>query len=174
VHPAPTLPPQNDEQVNGKKLVPSSVVVLRFMAPLVLWAAAVVVVFGVSFTQLANLQGPLSSLNAAAHVTYRISRVRLMGNFLAFSETNADNDRYRADLLDELGVLRKEVCWGGWVGGWVRWVGKEGGELTELVMRHMGFFTLFQQTSPPPVPLTLLCSTMHSYTADPFRRSTRT
>ena len=31
-------------------------VVPRFMAPLLLWAAAVVIVFGVSFTNLANLQ----------------------------------------------------------------------------------------------------------------------
>jgi hypothetical protein len=59
--------------------MPNSVVVLRFMAPLFLWAIAVVAVFGVSFTELANLQGPLSSLNAAAHVNYRVSRVRLMG-----------------------------------------------------------------------------------------------
>ena len=73
---APCLP---WPQVNGKKLIPNSTVLLKFMAPLVLWAAAVVVVFGVSFTMLANLQGPLSSLNAAAHVTYRVSRVRLLG-----------------------------------------------------------------------------------------------
>lgn len=59
--------------------MPNSAVVLRFMSPLVLWAIAVVIVFGVSFKQLANLQGPLSSLNAAAHVTYRTSRIRLMG-----------------------------------------------------------------------------------------------
>jgi hypothetical protein len=59
--------------------MPNSTVVLRFVAPLLLWAVAVVVVFGVSFTQLANLQGPLSSLNAAAHVNYRVSRVRLQG-----------------------------------------------------------------------------------------------
>lgn len=76
---APALEIMLQPQVNGKKLQPNSTVVLRFMAPLVAWAIAVVVVFGVSFTQLANLQGPLSSLNAAAHVTYRISRVRVRG-----------------------------------------------------------------------------------------------
>jgi hypothetical protein len=48
------------------------------MLPLVAWAAAVVIVFGVSFERLGGLQAPLASLNAAAHVTFRISRVRLM------------------------------------------------------------------------------------------------
>ncbi|KIY98973.1 hypothetical protein MNEG_8988 [Monoraphidium neglectum] len=95
-------------KVNGKKLLPNSTAVLRFMAPLVLWAAAVVVVFGVSFVELANLQGPLSSLNAAAHVTYRVSRVRLAGNKLALSESVADNADYRTQLLDNLATLRQE------------------------------------------------------------------
>ncbi|GBF92718.1 hypothetical protein Rsub_05087, partial [Raphidocelis subcapitata] len=95
-------------KVNGKKLIPNATVVLRFMSPLLLWAIAVVIVFGVSFKQLANLQGPLSSLNAAAHVNYRISRVRLIGNFLGFAESSADNARFRAELLAELGTLRSE------------------------------------------------------------------
>jgi hypothetical protein len=38
------------------------------MAPLALWAMAVVVLFGVSFKELENLQGPLSSLNVAGEV----------------------------------------------------------------------------------------------------------
>lgn len=95
-------------KVNGKKLVPNSAVVMRFMAPLLLWAAAVVVVFGVSFAQLSNLQAPLSSLNAVAHVTYRISRVRVMGNFLAYSMSSADNAEFRADLVAELATLQSE------------------------------------------------------------------
>ncbi|KAI8474715.1 MAG: hypothetical protein J3K34DRAFT_518018 [Monoraphidium minutum] len=95
-------------KVNGKKLMPNSTVVLRFMAPLVLWAAAVIVVFGVSFTQLANLQGPLSSLNAAAHVTYRVSRVRLNGNYLAYSETASENAKFRERLMEEIAMLRSE------------------------------------------------------------------
>jgi hypothetical protein len=95
-------------KVNGKKLVPNSAVLMRFMGPLLLWAVAVVVVFGVSFGELSNLQGPLSSLNAAGHVTYRVSRVRLMGNFLAFASTNAENAQHRANLLAELATLRSE------------------------------------------------------------------
>jgi hypothetical protein len=47
---------------NGKRLVPSSLVVLRFMAPLMLWVGAVVVISGVSYMKLQGLQGPLASL----------------------------------------------------------------------------------------------------------------
>ncbi len=108
-HSGPPTLTNEPPQVNGKKLLPNSGVIIRFMAPLLLWAAAVVIVFGVSFTQLANLQGPLSSLNAAAHVNYRVSRVRLMGNMLAYSESDADNDLYRGNLLQEIATLRSEV-----------------------------------------------------------------
>lgn len=38
------------------RLHANSTVVLRFMAPLLLWAVAVIVVFGVSFLELSNLQ----------------------------------------------------------------------------------------------------------------------
>jgi hypothetical protein len=100
-------------QVNGKKLTPNSVVVLKFMVrklffsvkaelfatqhththahnththqvPLLIWASAVIVIFGVTFQKLAGLQAPLSSLNAAARVTYGISRVRLAVGRLGF------------------------------------------------------------------------------------------
>lgn len=45
------------------------------MGPMIAWAAAVIIIFGVSYVQLSDLQRPLSSLNAAARVTYRVSRV---------------------------------------------------------------------------------------------------
>lgn len=47
---------------NGKKLVPSSQVVVKLMAPLLLWVAAVMVIYGVSYSNLQGLQGPLASL----------------------------------------------------------------------------------------------------------------
>jgi hypothetical protein len=52
-------------KLNGKKLLPSNAAVSRLLLPLVLWAVAVVAVFGVSYTQLQGLQAPLSSLNGA-------------------------------------------------------------------------------------------------------------
>lgn len=73
---APPLP--RCSQVNGRKLVPSPGVLLRFSLPMLLWAAGIVALFGASLLRLAALQAPLASLNAAAHVTYRMSRVRLM------------------------------------------------------------------------------------------------
>lgn len=64
--------------------------------------------YGVSFQKLSALQGPLSSLNVAAHVIYRIARVRFVGNNLSFSLTASENVRYRALLMDELKLLRQE------------------------------------------------------------------
>lgn len=50
-------------RLNGKKLLPSNAVVVRMMAPLVLWVVGVIIVFGASYVQLQGLQAPLSSLN---------------------------------------------------------------------------------------------------------------
>lgn len=47
---------------NGKKLVPSLHVIVKLMAPLLLWVAAVMVIYGVSYSNLQGLQGPLASL----------------------------------------------------------------------------------------------------------------
>ena len=66
-------------QLNGKRLVPNNATLAKFMAPLLVWFYTVVAIFGVSFMMLSVLQAPLSSLNAAAHVMYRTSRIRVMG-----------------------------------------------------------------------------------------------
>jgi hypothetical protein len=47
---------------------------LSAQVPLLLWVAAVIIIFGVSFQKLQGLQGPLASLNAAAHVRFRFAR----------------------------------------------------------------------------------------------------
>ena len=39
---------------------------------------------------------------------YRLTRTRLMANLLAFSTSDADNAKYRADLRQELQLLREE------------------------------------------------------------------
>lgn len=44
---------------------------LSVQLPMLLWVAAVIVIYGVSFQKLEGLQAPLASLNAAAHVRYR-------------------------------------------------------------------------------------------------------
>ncbi|KAF8055488.1 tmcC [Scenedesmus sp. PABB004] len=95
-------------KINGKKLVPHSGVLWRFMVPLLLWVAAVIIIFGVSFQKLQGLQGPLASLNAAAHVRFRLARVRLIANVYAFAETPAEMAGYRDELRYELGKMRSE------------------------------------------------------------------
>eukprot|EP00879_Flechtneria_rotunda_P009748 GHRR01010197.1.p2 GENE.GHRR01010197.1~~GHRR01010197.1.p2 ORF type:complete len:816 (+),score=239.63 GHRR01010197.1:4977-7424(+) len=93
---------------NGKKLLPSTSIIWRFMIPLLLWVSAVVVIYGISYNDLQGLQGPLASLDTSAHVLYRITRCRLMSNMLAFSDSDAANDHYRALLNQELVDLRYE------------------------------------------------------------------
>lgn len=73
-----------------------------------LWACAVVVIYGVSLGWLKNLQGPLTSLNVAAHVIYRMSHVHDAVIDLAFAESYADNDRFKAELRPELALMAAE------------------------------------------------------------------
>jgi hypothetical protein len=76
--------------------------------PLLLWLAAVVIIFGVSFQQLSGLQGPLASLDNAAHVMYRSARVRAYANQYAMADAPSDIERYRGLLAAEVEVLAEE------------------------------------------------------------------
>lgn len=55
-------------------LTPSLFLLRMPQVPLLLWVASVIIIFGVSFQLLQGLQGPLASLNAAAHVRFRFAR----------------------------------------------------------------------------------------------------
>jgi hypothetical protein len=68
----------------------------------------VVIIFGVSFQELSDLQGPLASLNVAAHVMYRVARLRAQLSQLAFELDPAVTETLRTGALDELGLLRRE------------------------------------------------------------------
>jgi hypothetical protein len=76
--------------------------------PLLLWLAAVIVIFGVSYKQLSSLQGPLASLDNAAHVLYRVARTRAYANQLAMADVVTEIDKYRALLIWQVGLLSKE------------------------------------------------------------------
>uniref|UniRef100_A0A383VUJ6 PAS domain-containing protein n=1 Tax=Tetradesmus obliquus TaxID=3088 RepID=A0A383VUJ6_TETOB len=93
---------------NGKKLLASNNVLWRFMVPLLLWVAAVVVIFAVSQNSLKGLQGPLASLDLSAHVLYRVTRCRLAALMLGFSTDAADNEFHRNNLRSRLLKLRQE------------------------------------------------------------------
>lgn len=77
-------------------------------APLVLWAIAVIIICSLSFTRVQNLQGPLASLDVAAHVVYRLSKVNTYTINLAFNFDDSLSNRYKAQLIDELDLLEKE------------------------------------------------------------------
>lgn len=76
--------------------------------PLLMWMSAVVIIFGVSFQKLNDLQGPLASLNVAAHVVYGVARVRHLMNMLAFAEQASDKIKYRPYLKEEISLLKHE------------------------------------------------------------------
>lgn len=44
----------------------------------------------------------------SAHVLYRLTRARLMAGILAFSDTVADNAKYRGALKSELALMQEE------------------------------------------------------------------
>ncbi|GLC57759.1 hypothetical protein PLESTB_001261700 [Pleodorina starrii] len=94
--------------VNGKELLPSHRNMMRFVAPLLLWEIALVVIGAVSFVRLDGMQGPLASLNMASHVIYRYTRVRAVALLLVSSETKPDMAFYRGELRNELANLQSE------------------------------------------------------------------
>lgn len=69
---------------------------------------AVVIFSAVSLQQLSGLQGPLASLNAAAHTLYRTGRVRTLLSLFAFEENRDMVEVYRHSLQAEVDLLRKE------------------------------------------------------------------
>ncbi len=73
--------------------------------PLLLWAVVVLIMYGVSLTGLSNLQGPLTSLDAAAHVLYRGGRAMAFATDLAFAMTDDDNIAAKAALQPEIDAL---------------------------------------------------------------------
>lgn len=54
---------------------PTHAVCHLLQVPLLIWCVALIIIYGVSFDRVKNLQGPLTSLDVAAHVIYRLSRV---------------------------------------------------------------------------------------------------
>lgn len=83
-------------------------------APLVLWAVAVIIIYAISFERLRVLQGPLASLDVAAHVMYRTSRVLMLINSLFFTvnvepaAAAAENAHWRALVAPEIEWLEQE------------------------------------------------------------------
>jgi hypothetical protein len=76
--------------------------------PLLLWLSAVVIIFGVSYKQLSGLQGPLASLDNAAHVLYRVARTRAYANQLAMADAASENEKYRELLSRQVELLSQE------------------------------------------------------------------
>ncbi|GFR51586.1 hypothetical protein Agub_g14007 [Astrephomene gubernaculifera] len=95
-------------QVNGKVLSSSLNHVIKFMAPLVLWEVALMVVLAVTYNRLDGMQDPLSSLNMASRVIYRYTRVRMASFLLVSGATPADRSQWRSVLATEVANLESE------------------------------------------------------------------
>lgn len=70
--------------------------------------AAVIIIHATSFDKLRNLQAPLTSLDVAAHVVYRVSKSGLWLVAMAFSPTDDNNVELRRLLLDEIARLEQD------------------------------------------------------------------
>ncbi len=61
--------------------------------------------YGISLEGLTKLQGPLTSLDAAAHVLYRTGRAMAYSTNLAFATDRQQNDDAKAALKPEIDAL---------------------------------------------------------------------
>ncbi len=61
--------------------------------------------YGVSLSGVSNLQGPLTSLDAAAHVLYRGGRAVAFATDLGFANTDDENNAAKAALQPEIEAL---------------------------------------------------------------------
>eukprot|EP00879_Flechtneria_rotunda_P022137 GHRR01023358.1.p1 GENE.GHRR01023358.1~~GHRR01023358.1.p1 ORF type:complete len:763 (+),score=195.35 GHRR01023358.1:255-2291(+) len=96
-------------KISGKKLQPARGAFVRFLAPLLVWWVAALIIYGVSFTKLGALQGPLTSLQASAHVQYLFARVRVLANLIGFLPPMASPERQELNALlrNDLTVLKE-------------------------------------------------------------------
>ncbi|GIM12312.1 hypothetical protein Vretimale_15676, partial [Volvox reticuliferus] len=87
-------------RINGKVLVPSYANLMRLVAPFLLLNTLVIVVYVVSLSLLSGMQGPLASLNMAAHVVYRYTHMRCCAWGLVAADDKVTKGQWR-DLLKE-------------------------------------------------------------------------
>ncbi|KAG2494774.1 hypothetical protein HYH03_007018 [Edaphochlamys debaryana] len=95
-------------RINGKTLTPSHASVSKFLVPLFVWNAAVIVIYAISLFKLDGMQAPLASLNMASHVTYRYTRIRAIAAAFVTQDSREQRDVWRPMLERELAVFESE------------------------------------------------------------------
>jgi len=93
---------------NGKTLLPSYRTTWVMIAPFLVWEAALLVIYAVSYVQLADMQKPLAALNMASHVIYRYTHIRCTALLLIVQETDAGKDHFKAELKQQVDYLNSE------------------------------------------------------------------
>lgn len=102
------IPAQHTNQESAVCQLYTHISCVFLQVPLVVWMLAVIIFSAVSLQELSGLQGPLASLNVAAHTLYRTGRVRSLLSLFAFEEDRAKVEEYRHSLQAEVDLLRKE------------------------------------------------------------------
>mmetsp|Transcript_27632 Transcript_27632/g.60501 ORF Transcript_27632/g.60501 Transcript_27632/m.60501 type:complete len:2143 (+) Transcript_27632:192-6620(+) len=103
-NPVRGMPPRKAAQ----GLAPSYKQTLIFLLPILLWNVAMLAIYGISIKSLDGMQDPLSALNMAMHVIYRFSHLRLGALMLAFAETDAAKDLWKAKLASQITDLQSD------------------------------------------------------------------
>lgn len=70
-----------------RRLLPCRLVLAKYMAPFVLWEAAVLIIVALSFSSLQGARDAIVANYTGWRVVFRSSRVRLYCNRLVFAET---------------------------------------------------------------------------------------
>ncbi|KAG2443454.1 hypothetical protein HXX76_001811 [Chlamydomonas incerta] len=99
---------QTGFSINGKTLVPSIMNVTKFVAPVILWNIAVLLIYAISLLQLNSMQGPLASLNMASHIIYRYTRVRAIAFGFVSQDDIESREVWRGMLKQEMSYFESE------------------------------------------------------------------
>ncbi|GIL67639.1 hypothetical protein Vafri_20979 [Volvox africanus] len=94
--------------INGKVLVPSYANTLRLVVPFLLLNTFVIVVYVVSLSLLSGMQGPLASLNMAAHVVYRYTHMRCCAWGLVAADDSVTKGEWRNKLKEQINLFEDE------------------------------------------------------------------
>ncbi|PNW74156.1 hypothetical protein CHLRE_13g587550v5 [Chlamydomonas reinhardtii] len=99
---------QSGFRINGKTLAPSIINVGKFVAPVIIWNIAVVLIYAISLVQLNSMQGPLASLNMASHIIYRYTRVRAIAFGFVSQDDIESREVWRGMLKQEMSYFLSE------------------------------------------------------------------
>ena len=87
-----------DLSTSKRRVIPTHKHALIFILPLLAWFCIMVAVWAVTLVNLESMSGPIATLNMAMKVIYRFSQMRMTASLLVTSLTDAERDKWRAEM----------------------------------------------------------------------------